>query len=180
MSSHTYVSFSPWQETVVIMNFSGVCEVVPGAIMQPLPYLQQVNLSEFATSTVVRHLLAWLVTICCAFFVRRKPVSQFPGPAAWPIIGNLASIYHCHAERQFLEWAKVYGDVIQVQFGFMGIIVVNSAEAAKQIFAGSATALSSRPVFHTFHHVRSHSHQRHLLCITKSLITRVIRFSLVH
>lgn len=136
------------------MNSSGVSEVIPRAITQPLPYLQQVNLSEVATSTVVRQLLACLAAICCAFFVSRKPASQFPGPTAWPLIGNLASIYHCHAERQFSEWAKVYGDVIQVQFGFMGVLVVNSAEAAKHIFAGSATALSSRPVFHTFHHVR--------------------------
>ncbi|KAI0537877.1 cytochrome P450 [Xylaria digitata] len=135
------------------MNSSAVFEHIPKAIAQPLPYLE-INLSEIATSSVVRQLLACLATICCAFFLRRrKPVSGFPGPAGWPIIGNLASIYHCHAERQFSEWAKVYGDVIEVQFACMRIIVVNSAAAAKDIFAGSATALSSRPVFHTFHHI---------------------------
>lgn len=136
------------------MNSSGVFELIPRAITQPLPYLQQINLSELATSSLVRQLLACLVTLCCALIFKRKPVPHFPGPAAWPIIGNLFSIYHCHAERQFSEWAKVYGDVIEVQLGFMRILVVNSAAAAKDIFAGSATALSSRPIFHTFHHVR--------------------------
>lgn len=176
-----YVSAFPWPELVIIMKFSGVFEPIPRATTQPLPYLQQINLSELATSRVVRQLLACLATICCAFLFRRKPVRQFPGPAAWPIIGNLASIYHCHAERQFLKWAKVYGDVVQVQFGFMAILVVNSAAAAKDIFAGSATALSSRPVFHTFHNV----YCLFILPTTyfvsqESLITRVIRLSLVH
>ncbi|RYC59269.1 hypothetical protein CHU98_g6936 [Xylaria longipes] len=125
------------------------------AIAQPMPYLQQINLSELAASRVARQLLlACLAIICCAsFFSARKPAPRFPGPAGWPIIGNLASIYHRHAERQFYEWARVYGDVIEVQFGFMKVIIVNSAAAAKDIFATSATALSSRPIFHTFHHV---------------------------
>ncbi|KAA8646706.1 uncharacterized protein ATNIH1004_005381 [Aspergillus tanneri] len=45
----------------------------------------------------------------------------------------------------------MHGDVIRVQLGSMTILVVNSASAAKRVFAGSTTALSSRPVFHTFH-----------------------------
>lgn len=146
---------------------------------QPFPFLQQTNFSDPATSRV-RQLLVCLVAILCAFLLNRKPIRQFPGPTAWPIIGNLASIYHCHAERQFLEWAKVYGDVVQVQFGSLTTLVVNSAAAAKQIFAGSASALSSRPVFHTFHTVR---------CLTipsttdsvsqECLIIKVTRSSLV-
>ncbi|KAJ6184687.1 Cytochrome P450 [Penicillium mononematosum] len=119
---------------------------------QPLPFLQRINISDSATIHF-RQLLACLVTILCAFLLRRKSVRQFPGPPAWPIIGNLASIYHCHAERQIFEWAKVHGDVVQVQFGSLTTLVVNSAAAAKEIFAGSATALSSRPVFHTFHNI---------------------------
>ncbi|KAJ3493704.1 hypothetical protein NLG97_g4566 [Lecanicillium saksenae] len=33
----------------------------------------------------------------------------------------------------------------------MTVIVINSASAAKEVFTGSAAALSSRPIFHTFH-----------------------------
>ncbi|KAI0192743.1 cytochrome P450 CYP504B10 [Xylaria flabelliformis] len=136
------------------MNISEVLNSTR-AIAQPMPYWQQINFSELVASSIARQLLlACLAIICCAsFFSARKPAPRFPGPAGWPIIGNLASIYHCHAERQFYEWAKVYGDVIEVKFGPMKVIVVNSAAAAKDIFAASATALSSRPIFHTFHHV---------------------------
>ncbi|KAL2867565.1 cytochrome P450 [Aspergillus lucknowensis] len=119
---------------------------------QPLAFLQQVNFSSPSASHV-RQVLACLLPIFCALLLRRKPARQFPGPTAWPIIGNLASIYHHHAERQFFEWAQVYGDVVQVQFGSLTTIVVNSAAAAKDIFEGSARALSSRPVFHTFHDI---------------------------
>ncbi|KAI0545207.1 cytochrome P450 [Xylaria curta] len=136
------------------MNISEVLNSTR-AIAHPMPYWQQINLSELVASSIARQLLlACLAIICCAsFFSARKPAPRFPGPAGWPIIGNLASIYHCHAERQFYQWAKVYGDVIEVKFGPMKVIVVNSAAAAKDIFAASATALSSRPIFHTFHHV---------------------------
>lgn len=43
--------------------------------------------------------------------------------------------------------------MIQVKFGNMPVIVVNTAASAKEIFTGSAAALSSRPIFHTFHEV---------------------------
>ncbi|KAK2616570.1 hypothetical protein QQS21_000393 [Conoideocrella luteorostrata] len=99
--------------------------------------------------------LAWRLLAClaifCAIFLRKPALRQFPGPPAWPIIGNLSSVYHKHAERQFFKWATIYGEVIRVQLGSMTILVVNSATAAKHIFTGSAAALSSRPVFHTFH-----------------------------
>lgn len=87
-------------------------------------------------------------------WIRQSALRKFPGPPVWPIIGNLPSIYRQHAERQFLEWSAVYGDVIEVQFGSLPVIVVNTAAAAKNIFTGSAAALSSRPIFHTFHQVR--------------------------
>ncbi|EFZ02936.1 cytochrome P450 [Metarhizium robertsii] len=99
-------------------------------------------------------LVLFLLIGSAAFYIlwiRQSALRKFPGPPVWPIIGNLPSIYRQHAERQFLEWSAVYGDVIEVQFGNLPVIVVNTAAAAKSIFTGSAAALSSRPIFHTFH-----------------------------
>lgn len=134
------------------MNFLELLKPAPKAAIEFPLQLHDISWSGLASSRLIPQLLACLA-ICCALLVNKSALYHFPGPPAWPIIGNLPSLYHRHAERQFFEWSKKYGDVIRVQLGYMTILVVNSAAAAKPIFTGSATALSSRPVFHTFHKV---------------------------
>ncbi|KAK2616688.1 hypothetical protein QQS21_000300 [Conoideocrella luteorostrata] len=87
--------------------------------------------------------LVVFVAIYLALVLKSSSNGNFPGPRPWPIVGNLPSLYRCHAERQFLLWSKQLGDVIQVRFGNMTVVVVNSAASAKGIFTGSAAALSS-------------------------------------
>lgn len=81
-------------------------------------------------------------------------MKHFPGPRNWPIVGNIPDIKYNAAEK-YREWSKIFGDVYQIQLGNEPVIVVNSAEAARKIFGGNSQALSSRPVFWTFHKVRS-------------------------
>lgn len=76
----------------------------------------------------------------------------FPGPRNWPLVGNIPDIKFNAAET-YRQWAKTYGDVYQIQLGNVPVIVVNSAEAARKIFGQHSQALSSRPVFWTFHKV---------------------------
>jgi 3-hydroxyphenylacetate 6-hydroxylase len=86
-------------------------------------------------------------------YVRRAArVKGFSGPPNWPLVGNIPDIKFNAAEK-YREWAKAYGDVYQIQLGNVPVIVVNSAEAAKKIFGQNSQALSSRPVFWTFHKV---------------------------
>lgn len=86
--------------------------------------------------------------------IRRRSArfKNFPGPPNWPVVGNIPDIKYNAAEK-YREWSKVYGDVYQIQIGNEPVIVVNSAEAARKIFGGNSQALSSRPVFWTFHKV---------------------------
>lgn len=77
----------------------------------------------------------------------------FNGPRNWPVVGNIPDIRY-NASEKYREWAQIYGDVYQIQLGNVPILVVNSAAAAKAIFGGNSQALSSRPVFWTFHKVR--------------------------
>ncbi|KAI0123703.1 cytochrome P450 CYP504B10 [Xylariales sp. AK1849] len=133
------------------MDLHEIFHPVPKVIMELSLQLHELCWLELATSRLVRQLLACCLAIYCALLFKNSALRQFPGPPAWPIVGNLPSLYHQHAERQFFRWAKMHGDVIRVQLGSMTILVVNSASAAKHVFTGSATALSSRPVFHTFH-----------------------------
>ncbi|CAO2654600.1 Nn.00g113330.m01.CDS01 [Neocucurbitaria sp. VM-36] len=87
-------------------------------------------------------------------FSRR--VKGFSGPTNWPLVGNIPDIKYNAAEK-YREWSKTFGAVYQIQLGNEPVIVVNSAEAARKIFGGNSQALSSRPVFWTFHKVLSNT-----------------------
>ena len=51
----------------------------------------------------------------------------------------------------YRRWARTYGPVFQVKLGNTPAVVVNSAEAAKQLFLGQRLAMNSRPTFYVFH-----------------------------
>ena len=86
-------------------------------------------------------------------FVRRAAqIKEFTGSTNWLQVGNIPDIRFNAAEK-YRQWSKIYGDVYQIQLGNIPVIVVNSAEAAKNIFGQNSQALSSRPVFWTFHKI---------------------------
>jgi 3-hydroxyphenylacetate 6-hydroxylase len=82
-----------------------------------------------------------------------RRIKGFSGPTNWPLVGNIPDIKYNAAEK-YRQWSKIYGAVYQIQLGNEPVIVVNSAEAARKIFGGNSQALSSRPVFWTFHKAR--------------------------
>lgn len=77
---------------------------------------------------------------------------DFNGPPNRILVGNLPDITNNTSET-LRQWAKVYGDVYEMQLGNIPIIVVNSAPAAKELFGTKGHALNSRPEFYTFHKV---------------------------
>ena len=81
-----------------------------------------------------------------------RRIRGFSGPTNWPLVGNIPDIKYNAAEK-YREWSKRFGAVYQIQLGNEPVIVVNSAESARKIFGGHSQALSSRPVFWTFHKV---------------------------
>jgi 3-hydroxyphenylacetate 6-hydroxylase len=85
-----------------------------------------------------------------------RRLKGFPGPRNWPLVGNIPDIKY-NAAEQYREWSFTYGAVYQIQLGNEPVVVVNSAEAARKIFGGNSQALSSRPVFWTFHKVLSNT-----------------------
>lgn len=87
---------------------------------------------------------------------RSKRIKGFTGPTNWLLVGNIPDIKYNAAEK-YREWSKIYGDVYQIQLGNEPVIVVNSAESARKIFGQNSQALSSRPVFWTFHKVLSNT-----------------------
>ena len=83
-------------------------------------------------------------------------IPSFKGPTGLPFIGNIADIRYNAAEK-YRNWVAKFGDVYQIQLGNIPVIVVNSAGAARAIFGQNSQALSSRPVFYTFHKVLSNT-----------------------
>ena len=106
-------------------------------------------LRSFLLSTI----LVPLIYILGNEYVRHsRRIKGFPGPRNWPLVGNIPDIKYNAAEK-YREWSKKFGAVYQIQLGNEPVIVVNSAEAARKLFGGNSQALSSRPVFWTFHKV---------------------------
>ena len=113
------------------------------------------------------HLLIILIVASLAiapilYEKRRKGlrIPNVPGPRGLPFVGNLYDI-RTNAAEQYRKWSLQHGDVFQIQLGDITVLVVNSAAAAKAIFLGHSNALSSRPVFFTFHKVILITLQKH-------------------
>ena len=118
-----------------------------------LPLLSEQLRVHTLRSIVVLALAVPLAYLVINEYIRRSArLKGFSGPRNWPLVGNIPDIKFNAAET-YRRWARVYGDVYQIQLGNVPVIVVNSADAAKKIFGQHNQALSSRPVFWTFHKV---------------------------
>ncbi|KAJ4368039.1 hypothetical protein N0V83_006394 [Neocucurbitaria cava] len=119
-------------------------------------------LSSQLSSHPLRSLLLLLLSIPITYILANeyvrfsRRIKGFSGPTNWPLVGNIPDIKYNAAEK-YREWSRRFGAVYQIQLGNEPVIVVNSAEAARKIFGGNSQALSSRPVFWTFHKVLSNT-----------------------
>ncbi|KAI5862973.1 cytochrome P450 [Durotheca rogersii] len=84
----------------------------------------------------------------------RSRIPGLAGPKGWPVIGNLPDLWS-NAPVKYREWAKIYGDVYQVQLGNTRVVIVNSAAAAKTFLITNSHAMSSRPELYTYHKIAS-------------------------
>jgi 3-hydroxyphenylacetate 6-hydroxylase len=116
--------------------------------------LIQIQAIEHPFRSVLSILFLLPFTYLLANEVTRKNarLEGFDGPRGLWIVGNIPSI-RVNAAEKYREWARKYGAVYQIQLGNEVILVVNTAEAARVLFGQFSQALSSRPVFYTFHKV---------------------------
>ena len=99
---------------------------------------------------------AALVSYAIATEVYRYKVRlpTLPGPAGYPIVGNLYQLAPDPAET-LNKWGKQYGGVYQISLGTRPVVVFNSMQAARDVFIGQGHALIDKPYLHTFHSVLS-------------------------
>ncbi|KDR69992.1 hypothetical protein GALMADRAFT_282402 [Galerina marginata CBS 339.88] len=67
-----------------------------------------------------------------------------PGPPADPIIGHFRHTRMPHQENVFHDWAKIYGDVICLQFLGRTVVVLDSFEAANELLNKRGSNYSCR------------------------------------
>ncbi|KAH8116443.1 cytochrome P450 [Phellopilus nigrolimitatus] len=70
----------------------------------------------------------------------------FPGPPADPILGHLRIMPTEFHWRTFADWGKTFGDVININIIGHPIIVLNSAEGARDLMDKRSANYSDRPI----------------------------------
>ncbi|THU79722.1 cytochrome P450 [Dendrothele bispora CBS 962.96] len=80
-------------------------------------------------------------------FLQNSKLSLPPGPPKEPILGHLRVMPSENQSDVFHEWAKVYGDVIGLQFLGRNIIVLDSFQPAKELLDNRGLYYSCRPNF---------------------------------
>ncbi|KAF5325396.1 hypothetical protein D9619_009676 [Psilocybe cf. subviscida] len=77
---------------------------------------------------------------------RRNPGLPLPpGPKGYPFIGSFFDMPTSKQWLTYAQWAKVYGDVFSFEVLGQRIIVLNSLEAAQELFEKRSANYSDRP-----------------------------------
>ncbi|KAL1542028.1 cytochrome P450 71A9-like [Salvia divinorum] len=95
-----------------------------------------------------------LLTFITLFFLVlikriRKPGKLPPGPRKLPIIGNLHQLGEL-PHRSLQKLSQTHGDLMFLQLGFTPVLVVSSADKARDIFKHHDLAFSGRPALYAF------------------------------
>ncbi|KAJ7896557.1 cytochrome P450 [Mycena leptocephala] len=78
---------------------------------------------------------------------QRQSLKPPPGPPKDPFIGHLRHMPATQAPLVFHEWAKTYGDVMQLQVLGRSIIILDTHQAAADLLDKKGSIYSDRPEF---------------------------------
>ncbi|KAF9048046.1 cytochrome P450 [Hymenopellis radicata] len=81
--------------------------------------------------------------------------SSPPGPKKIPFFGNLFQVPALRPYPIFREWAQKYGPIYHLRLGPQNVIVLNTPEAADELFVNRSKSFSSRSGPHVAHDIMS-------------------------
>ncbi|CCM02244.1 uncharacterized protein FIBRA_04325 [Fibroporia radiculosa] len=116
-----------------------------------LPISSALALAAVARSTlrmniIVTGLTFGVVHVLVSSIVRsRKARSLAPGPTLWPVLGNVLQLPMENPWETYSKWADIYGDIIHVEVLGQPIILLSSAEVAKDLLDKRSSIYSNRP-----------------------------------
>jgi cytochrome P450 len=85
---------------------------------------------------------AVVAKIVIGLTVRSKKLP--PGPAPWPVLGNIASLAGL-PHRSLEKLARKYGGLMYLRLGSKPCVVVSTAEVARELFKTNDIIVSNRP-----------------------------------
>ncbi|KAG7451288.1 cytochrome P450 [Guyanagaster necrorhizus] len=96
-------------------------------------------------------LASGVLLLYCLFYLSRKRrcVPLPPGPKGLPLIGNLWNISTEYPWITYARWATIYGDVLYLDTPGNPTVVLNSAQAAADLFERRSRNYSDRPELDT-------------------------------
>ncbi|KAJ7468475.1 putative monooxygenase [Mycena latifolia] len=68
-----------------------------------------------------------------------------PGPRRWPLIGSVLEMPRTYPWIKFSEWAKEYGNVVYLDVVGQPLVILNSAEVARDLLDRRSSIYSDRP-----------------------------------
>ncbi|KAK0223439.1 cytochrome P450 [Armillaria fumosa] len=94
-------------------------------------------------------LASGILLTCCLFYIsrnhRRLPLP--PGPKGFPLIGNLWDVPVEYPWVTYTRWTATYGDILYLDTPRNPTVVINSAQAAMDLFEKRSGIYSDRPDF---------------------------------
>ncbi|EPS66962.1 hypothetical protein M569_07814, partial [Genlisea aurea] len=77
-------------------------------------------------------------------FLRRRTTGKLPpGPAPWPVVGNLFQL-GSNPHQSLAKLAKIYGPLFGLRFGQIYTVVISSPDLAREVLQKHDQALSGR------------------------------------
>ncbi|KAI0920701.1 hypothetical protein AcW1_002368 [Taiwanofungus camphoratus] len=96
------------------------------------------------SAEVLTGLLA--IVLVAGLLTRRKRLPLPPGPPGLPILGNIYDVPKTHEWLAYQQWARDFdSDVIYLNLCGTPVVVVNSTEAAFELFERRSSLYSDRP-----------------------------------
>ncbi|KFK36267.1 hypothetical protein AALP_AA4G100000 [Arabis alpina] len=89
-----------------------------------------------------------LTAVFLFFFYQKSNAQRHklpPGPSGLPVIGNLHQLQTTNPQRFFYGWAKKYGPILSYKIGCKTMVVISSAELAKELLKTQDVNFADRP-----------------------------------
>ncbi|KAH9841066.1 cytochrome P450 [Rhodofomes roseus] len=84
--------------------------------------------------------------IVVAGLLARTRLPYPPGPRGWPVIRNLLDIPLDKPWLVYCTWAETYGDLVHLDVFGHHIVILNTAQAAKDLLDDRSSIYSDRPI----------------------------------
>ncbi|KAL6005916.1 hypothetical protein ACLOJK_039961 [Asimina triloba] len=116
---------------------------VPPAKMALFSLLENFSAFPLATAVVLGFFMLLLIR---RILVSKRRGSNLPPavPGSLPLLGNLLQLEAKKPHKTFARWAEIYGPIYSIKTGASSMVVLNSAELAKEAMVTKYPSISTR------------------------------------